>query len=160
MMLKLIPEQVSSTRSITGTASAVASDEKKPSFGQNDFEMKYIERIPCDESKTCVNDIDDTWHKAAGPAGAGDSEYIDIQHDILYDSHTHAASEVTYNAEYPDSIIHTYRSALRRCRAGPQKTEDAFYCYEVDGKGEETTIWNVTEAVKVGESLTTDGTIA
>ena len=30
----------------------VASGEKKPSFGQNDFEMEYIERIPCDESKT------------------------------------------------------------------------------------------------------------
>ena len=137
----------------------VASGEKKPSFGQNDFEMKYIERIPCDESKTCVNDIDDTWHKAAGPAGADAPEYIDIQHDILYDSHTHAASEVTYNAEYPDSIIHTYRSALRTVVEQVQKnTEDAFYCYEVDGKGEETTIWNVTEAVKVGESLTTDGT--
>ena len=91
----------------------VASGEKKPSFGQNDFEMKYIERIPCDESKTCVNDIDDTWHKAAGPRRCGAPEYIDIQHDILYDSHTHATSEVTYNAEYPDSIIHTYRSALR-----------------------------------------------
>ena len=121
--------------------------------------MKYIERIPCDESKTCVNDIDDTWHKAAGPAGAGAPEYIDIQHDILYDSHTHATSEVTYNAEYTDSIIHTYRSALRTVVEQVQKnTEDAFYCYEVDGKGEETTIWNVTEAVKVGESLTTDGT--
>ena len=118
--------------------------------------MKYIERIPCDESKTCVNDIDDTWHKAAGPAGAGAPEYIDIQHDILYDSQTHATSEVTYNAEYPDSIIHTYRSALRTVvEQVHKKTEDAFYCYEVDGKGEETTIWNVTEAVKVGESLTT-----
>ena len=129
--------------------------ELKPSFGANDFEMKYIERIPCTPDKTCVNPIDDTWHKAAGPAGAAVPEYIELTHEVLYDSDTHATSEATWNAEYPDSIVHKYRSAVREVIEQLDKsTGDASYCFELDGvESEDTAVWNVTEAVKVGESL-------
>ena len=74
--------------------------ELKPSFGANDFEMKYIERIPCTPDKTCVNPIDDTWHKAAGPAGAAVPEYIELTHEVLYDSDTHATSEATWQDSF------------------------------------------------------------
>ena len=129
--------------------------ELKPSFGASDFEMKYIERIPCTVDKTCVNPIDDTWHKAAGPAGAAVPEYIELTHEVLYDSDTHATSEATWNAEYPDSIVHKYRSAVRQVIEQLDKsTGDASYCFELDGvESEDTAVWNVTEAVKVGESL-------
>ena len=135
--------------------------ELKPSFGSHDFEMKYIERIPCTENVTCVNYLDDTWHKAAGPVGALLPEYIDIVHEVLYDSDTRATSEATHNAEYPDAILHTYKSAYREVNEQISKTTgQSSYCFELDGDGDgdgDVAGWNVTEAVKVGESLAADG---
>ena len=59
-----------------------------------------------------------------------------------------ATSEATWNAEYPDSIVHKYRSAVRQVIEQLDKsTGDASYCFELDGvESEDTAVWNVTEA--------------
>ena len=91
-----------------------------------DFEMEYTERTPChpDDDFKCMDD-NGYWHLAAGPK-CEDSvsatsnisnclsalpEYIDIKHTMLFDTDTGAAYETIYNAEYPGSALHKYRSA-------------------------------------------------
>ena len=144
-----------------------------------DFEMEYTERILChpDDDFKCMDD-NGYWHAAAGPicedsasvayptnmsnstnisnCASALPEYIDIKHTMLFDTATGAASETIYNAEYPASTLHKYRSAERTVTEQIEVVSgEAFYCRETEGRIPVN--WNVTEAKKVGESLATDG---
>ena len=132
----------------------------EPGFGMYDFEMRYTERILClsDDVVPCVDN--GTWHLAAGPKCEGADcpalpEYVDIQHTMLFDSDTGAASETKFNAEFWRSRLHTYSSAMRVVTEQIDlETNKPFYCTETEG--EPPAVWNVTSAKKVGESTSTE----
>ena len=135
-----------------------------------DFEMEYTERTPChpDDDFKCMDD-NGYWHLAAGPK-CEDSvsatsnisnclsalpEYIDIKHTMLFDTDTGAAYETIYNAEYPGSALHKYRSAERTVTEQVDVASgEVFHCRQTGGRPPVS--WNVTDAKKVGESLATD----
>ena len=141
---------------------SVEDCELKPRFGEVDFEMTYVIWRPCgvaNGSNACVNARNAT-HGAMVTDPTDNKTYIEVGYSIAYDAETNAAQEISYNNEFPESVVAYYRSPERDVKQ--QIFEDApYYCEEIlhDEYGDDAeggmAVWNVTAAVKVGESNAT-----
>lgn len=142
----------------------VAAGERKPSFGEVDYEMTYVVRRPCGGAAGAFAFVDSAGikHGAAVTDNVTNATYLDVSYNVVFDSETKAVQEIMANKEYPDNMLASYKSTSREVRMQlTPSTGQASYCVEFNYANPEdnaATVWNVTDARKVGEALATDGT--
>ena len=144
----------------------LGEEEKKPGFGKHDFYMEYSTLNKCvmevGAEKSCV----DMYNNTHGAYVQIDGEhYIKIDSTIIMDVDTNIAMESHYYAEF-QATIEEMKSPTRRVKAqavaynvsyeGDEEEEEMFYCKEIH-PGDDSSVWNVTGAEKVGETESDDG---